>query len=52
MHIVIGVNYPALPDGASGEGCCPTTVGSLIRIGRFTRPLLPILADSEATLRI
>ena len=46
------VNYPALSVGASGEGCCPTTVGSLIRSGRFTRPLLPILTDSEATLRI
>ncbi|MFQ5820426.1 MAG: hypothetical protein ACE5I5_10605 [Candidatus Heimdallarchaeota archaeon] len=46
------MNYPALPDWVSDEGCCPTTVGSLIRPGRFTRPLLPILADSEATLRI
>ncbi|MFQ6127186.1 MAG: hypothetical protein ACE5R6_21645 [Candidatus Heimdallarchaeota archaeon] len=43
---------PPLPVGASGEGSCPTIVCSLIRLGRFTRPLLPILADSEATLRI
>ncbi|MFX0195588.1 MAG: hypothetical protein ACFFCW_05630 [Candidatus Hodarchaeota archaeon] len=46
------VNNPALPVGASGEGCDPTRVGSLIRPKRFTRSLLPILADSEATLRI
>ncbi|MFX0199879.1 MAG: hypothetical protein ACFFCW_27465 [Candidatus Hodarchaeota archaeon] len=45
------MNYPALPDGASGEGYRPTKVGSLIRPGRFTRLLLPILADSEATWR-
>ncbi|MFX0198668.1 MAG: hypothetical protein ACFFCW_21305 [Candidatus Hodarchaeota archaeon] len=48
----VGVNYPALTVGASGEGCDPTIVGRLIRPGRFTRPLLPILMDSEATLRI
>ncbi|MFQ5820944.1 MAG: mandelate racemase/muconate lactonizing enzyme family protein [Candidatus Heimdallarchaeota archaeon] len=52
LKIGMGVNYPALTVGVSCEGCCPTIVGSLIRPGRFTRPLLPILADSEATLRI